>query len=257
MDTSSTTQVGSAKRISSTTWEAVCCPRRRQGQTVVGQDNGSTLERREAAGVARRICELLQHMVAESIFAGAQRVGPKGEVGCWAMRRSEHADVPGGWQSRSAGHLGQRALAAAGTRNAARCGCSGQRKRAGAKCLGGRELSGKTRGERGAARIKCECAQQRTNSSVSSGGSRNWKPFLVYWQAMCRLPRRAHGPARGWAAAGSRGADSCCIPSTGFRGVELDVHIRKQVVLELSFGHDFKALLLGAAARMWCHWADW
>ena len=67
-------------------------------QPVIAQGSGSPSERREATEVARRICGLLQHMVAGRAFArpdGAKRIGPRGETGCWGMRRgAAHAQAP-------------------------------------------------------------------------------------------------------------------------------------------------------------------
>ena len=62
----------------------------RHAQTVVGQDDGGTLQRCQAAAVARRTCELLQDVLTENTFAGsdgAKRVGPGSKVGCGGVRR--------------------------------------------------------------------------------------------------------------------------------------------------------------------------
>ena len=62
----------------------------RHAQTVVGQDDGGTLQRCQAAAVARRTCELLQDVLTKNAFAGsdgAKRVGPGSKVGCGGVRR--------------------------------------------------------------------------------------------------------------------------------------------------------------------------
>ena len=62
----------------------------RHAQTVVGQDDGGTLQPCQAAAVARRTCELLQEVLTKNAFAGsdgAKRVGPGSKVGCGGVRR--------------------------------------------------------------------------------------------------------------------------------------------------------------------------
>ena len=114
--------------------------RHRHSHTMVGQDNGSTLERHEATEVTRRPCELLQHMVAEILSRAlmarsdsAQEEKKAAGACAAALRRprppcGDEADAPGGWQDRAAGHPGQRGHAATGPSNAARCGRAWQRR---------------------------------------------------------------------------------------------------------------------------------
>ena len=105
----------------------------RHAQTVVGQDDGGTLQRCQAAAVARRTCELLQDVLTKNAFAGsdgAKRVGPGSKVGCGGVRRGT-AEAETSVAKRQMGppesEVGQRVLRAAWTcgaepSNAACCG---------------------------------------------------------------------------------------------------------------------------------------